>query len=86
MTLTDKQVLDIVNTSLDREGVNPNRAARVEYLRAHGHMPALRALGPLVDRYLEIENPPQLCQVTHDHWEGPMICGNPMPCPRHGGR
>ena len=23
------------------------------------------------------------CQVLHDHWEGPMICGNPLPCPRH---
>lgn len=26
------------------------------------------------------------CQVEHSHWEGPMICGNSLPCPRHGGR
>ena len=86
MTLTDKQVLDIVSTSLDREGVSLDRASRVAYLRMHRHMSWVRALGPLVDRYLEIESPPQICQVTHDHWEGPMICGNPVPCPRHGGR
>lgn len=29
---------------------------------------------------------PTVCQVEHSHWEGPMICGNPLPCPRHGGR
>jgi hypothetical protein len=86
MTLTDQQVLDIVNASLDREGVSLDRGARVGYLLAHRDIPSLRALGPLVDRYLEIVNPPRLCQVTHDHWEGPMICGNKLPCPRHGGR
>lgn len=24
-----------------------------------------------------------VCQVEHDNWDGRMICGNPMPCPRH---
>lgn len=27
-----------------------------------------------------------VCQVEHAHWGGPMICGNTMPCPKHGGR
>jgi len=30
-------------------------------------------------------DPPRTCQVEHDHWEGPMICGNELPCARHGG-
>lgn len=84
MTLTDQQVLDIVNAALDREGVD--QRSRVGYLLMHRDASPVRALGPLVERYLEIEDPPRLCQVTHDHWEGPMICGNRMPCPRHGGR
>ena len=37
-------------------------------------------------RYLRIVDPPQFCQVEHDHWEGKMSCGNPMPCSKHGGR
>src|SRR5678816_966379 len=28
----------------------------------------------------------RVCQVEHAHWEGPMICGNPLPCRTHGGR
>jgi hypothetical protein len=28
---------------------------------------------------------PRKCQVEHDHWEGKMICGNPLPCRTHGG-
>jgi hypothetical protein len=86
MTLTDQQVLDIVNTTLDREGVGLDRGTRVGYLLTHRDVPPLRALGLLIDRYLEIENPLRMCQVMHDHWEGPMICGNTLPCSRHGGR
>lgn len=29
---------------------------------------------------------PAMCQVEHDNWDGPMICGNEMPCRTHGGR
>lgn len=29
---------------------------------------------------------PRRCLVEHAHWDGPMICGNPLPCPHHGGR
>lgn len=94
MTLTDQQVLDIVNALLDREGIHPvNRAGRLH--TGHGGAASLTALRPLVDRYLAITGspdrhltnmgPPRTCQVEHDHWEGRMICGNPMPCPRHGG-
>lgn len=34
------------------------------------------------------QGPRQLatCQVEHSHWEGPMICGNRLPCAKHGGR
>jgi len=36
--------------------------------------------------HLAIIDPPGTCQVEHDHWEGKMICGNPLPCRTHGGR
>jgi hypothetical protein len=84
MTLTDQQVLDIVNGLLDQGGVLPED--RDQCLRAlRGGAASLPALRPIVARYLAI-NPPRTCQVEHAHWEGPMICGNPLPCPRHGGR
>lgn len=83
MTLNDQQVLDIVNALLDHEGVN--RGTRVQHLHARRGVAALHALGPLVERYLAIADPPRTCQATHDHWDGPMICGNRLPCSRHGG-
>lgn len=84
MTLTDQQVVDIIHELLDRDG--QDRGTRVQQLIARRGIASQRALGPLVDRYLAIKNPPQLCQVEHDHWEGKMICGNPLPCRTHGGR
>jgi hypothetical protein len=91
MTLTDQQVLNIVNALLDYEGGSP--VERVQCLRARrGGAASQPALRPLIDRYLAITNfrggvaPPQTCQVEHDHWEGKMICGNTLPCPRHGGQ
>jgi hypothetical protein len=45
----------------------------------------LQEMRPLIERYLKIVDPPRMCQVTHGHWEGSMICGNLMPCPKHGG-
>lgn len=36
--------------------------------------------------HASVVDPPRTCQVEHPHWEGPMICGNTLPCPRHGGR
>ena len=83
MTLSDQQVRDIINALLDHEQVNINM--RVQMLRDRRGIASLRALGPIVDRYLAIVDPPRTCTVTHDHWEGPMNCGNPLPCPRHGG-
>jgi len=84
MTLTDQQVIDIINDLLDRDG--QDRGTHVQQLIARRGIAALRSLGPLVDRYLAIMNPPQLCQIEHDHWEGKMICGNPLPCRTHGDR
>lgn len=82
MTFNDAQILDAVNSYLNQARVSPGE--RVRWLRTHHHTPALRGMQPLVDRYLQITDPPRSCQVTHDHWEGPMICGNMLPCPRHG--
>jgi hypothetical protein len=83
-TFTDQQVRDIVNTQLDSARVAPGD--RIRYLREHRtSTPTLRALAPVIDRYLEIVDPPRTCQVEHAHWEGPMICGNPLPCRTHGG-
>lgn len=82
MRLTDQQVIDMVETQLDRAGVSGDR---VRYLRDNRRSDALRAFEPLIARYLEIKDPPAACQVTHDHWEGPMICGSPLPCRTHGG-
>lgn len=84
MTLTDQQVIDIVNALLDHAGVHDSD--RVRYVRERKSVTSLRALAPLVDRYLAVVDPPRTCQVEHPHWEGPMICGNTLPCPRHGGR
>jgi hypothetical protein len=84
MTLTDTQVLDIINGLLDKEGIRPDE--RHQRLRVGRGGPAsLPALAPLVARYLTITSGPRTCMVEHDHWEGKMICGNALPCPRHGG-
>lgn len=84
MTITDQQVLDIIDALCEQ--ANISRPWRVLKLRERNAGPAsLGALAPLVDRYLAIVDPPRTCQVEHDHWEGKMICGNTLPCPRHGG-
>ena len=85
MNLTDQQVLDIVDTLLVHDSVPPGDRVRRVRQRSSG-IAGLRALGPLFDRYLAIVDPPRTCQVEHDHWEGKLICGNPLPCARHGGR
>ena len=85
MTLTDQQVIDIVEALCAQ--ANIRREWCVLKLREHNAGPAsLRALTLIVDRYLAIVDPPRLCQVEHDHWEGKMICGNQLPCRTHGGR
>jgi hypothetical protein len=83
MNLHDQQVIELIHGLLDYARVPP--AERISQLRARRSIAALNALGPIIDRYLAIKESPRLCQVTHAHWEGPMICGNPLPCPRHGG-
>jgi hypothetical protein len=85
MTLTDQQVRDIVDELCAQ--ANIRREWRVLKLRERSAGPAsLPALAPIVERYLAIVDPAPLCQVEHDHWEGKMICGNPLPCRTHGGR
>ena len=85
MTLTDQEVLKMVNGLLDAQGAPTNDRPR--YLRDHKHDSAtLRALTPIINRYLAIVDPPRTCQAEHDHWEGKMICGNQLPCRTHGGR
>ena len=88
MTLTDQQVIDLVNEILTRERIPP--ADRVRRLRAGDFLressASLPGLKPVIDRYLAIMDPPRTCQVEHDHWEGKMICGKPLPCRTHGGR
>lgn len=84
MTLTDQEVIDIINDVLARKNVRTDDRLRYLHQVAADYPPS--ELKPLVDRYLRIVDPPRLCQVTHPHWEGPMICGNPMPCRTHGGR
>jgi hypothetical protein len=82
MTLSDPEVIAIVNEVLNRERVAP--ADRLRHLRESAS--SLPALKPLIDRYLAIMDPPRTCQIEHGHWEGTMICGNPLPCRTHGGR
>jgi hypothetical protein len=85
VTLADQEILKMVDAVLDAQGVPANDRAR--YLRDHGHSSAtLRAIAPLTNRYLAIVDPPRMCQIEHDHWEGKMICDNPLPCRTHGGR
>jgi hypothetical protein len=85
MTLTDSDVRTIIHELLDSKSVPTHD--RTRYVRENRNSVAfLRALPALVDRYLKIVDPPRTCQVEHDHWEGPMICGNTLPCSRHGGR
>ena len=85
MTLTDQEVLNMLDTLLDNNGV-PSRD-RGCYVREHRNsVTFLKGLTPIIDRYLMIIDPPRLCQIEHDHWEGKMICGNPLPCRTHGGR
>jgi hypothetical protein len=84
MTLTDTQVLDIINGLLDKEGIRPiERHQRLRVSR--GGAASLPALAPIVERYLTITSGPRMCMVEHEHWEGKRICGNTLPCPRHGG-
>ena len=81
MTLTDQQVIDLVNEVLTRKDSSPED--RIRHLRERAACcPTFR---PLLARYLAIKDPPRLCQVEHDHWEGKMICGNTLPCRTHGG-
>jgi hypothetical protein len=85
MTLTDQQVRDIIDELCTQ--ANIRREWRVLKLRERSAGPAsLSSLAPIVERYLAIVDPPQTCQVEHDHWEGKMICGNTLPCRTHGGR
>ena len=81
MTLTDQEVIAIVEQVLDREHVRPDDRIR----RLRESATSLPALKPIVDRYLALKDPPRTCQVEHDHWEGKMICGNTLPCRTHGG-
>lgn len=37
-----------------------------------------------VHEYYDWDNRTPTCQVLHDHWEGPVVCGNPLPCKTHG--
>ncbi|HSX22371.1 MAG TPA: hypothetical protein VLE97_06300 [Gaiellaceae bacterium] len=84
MTLSDNEVLQMIGTLLDQHGVPAS--SRGQYVRENrSSVGFLRALTPLVDRFLAIVDPPRTCQVEHDHWEGKMICGNPLPCRTHGG-
>jgi hypothetical protein len=66
MTLTDQQVIDLVNEVLTRERIQP--ADRIRRLRESAS--SLPGLKPVIDRYLAIMDPPRTCQVEHDHWEG----------------
>lgn len=84
MTLSDQEVIDILHALLDRDGVHGSD--RLRYVRERKSVASIRKLAPLVERYLAVVDPPRTCQVEHDHWEGPMICGHTLPCPRHGGR
>lgn len=84
MTLSDQQVRDIIEALCAQ--VNIRREWIPLKLRARAAGAAsLPALAALADRYLAIVDPPRLCQVEHDHWEGKMICGNTLPCRTHGG-
>jgi hypothetical protein len=38
------------------------------------------------ETYFDHSNARPRCMVEHDHWEGPMICGNYLPCLTHGSR
>ena len=85
MTITDHDVIDIIDALLRRDSIRPS--THIQQLRDRSAGAAsLPALKNLVDRYLAIKDPPRMCQVEHDHWEGKMICGNKLPCSRHGGR
>ena len=85
MTLNDQQVRDIIDELCAQ--ANIRREFRVLKLRERSAGPAsIPALAPIVDRYLAIVDPPRTCMVEHGHWEGPMICGNPLPCSTHGSR
>ena len=84
-TLTDQQVIDIIAALLDHEGFRP--ADAVQNLRTRrGWVASQPALRPLIEHYLTLTDSPRTCQIEHDHWEGRMICGQPLPCPRHGPR
>lgn len=57
MTLNDQTVLTMINELLEGQGVAPHR--RELYVLTHrGTNAALRALGPVVDRYSPSRNKP----------------------------
>ena len=85
MTLTDHDIIDIVEALLRRDSVRPSTYLQQLRDRSAGAA-SLDALKPVVARYLAIKDAPRTCQIEHDHWEGKMICGNSLPCTRHGGR
>ncbi len=84
MTLSDQQVRDIIEALCAQANIRREWIPLKLRERAAGAA-SLPALAPLAERYLVIADPPRLCQVEHDHWEGKMICGNPLPCRTHGG-
>jgi len=85
MTITDQEVLDIIDALCEQAHIR--REWRALRLRERSAGPAsLPSLAKLVDRYLTIVDPPRTCQIEHDHWEGKKICGNTLPCRTHGGR
>lgn len=47
---------------------------------------ARRTCATAINRAKHEARKPFVCHVEHDHWEGPMICGNTLPCPTHGDR
>jgi hypothetical protein len=82
MNLSDQQVVDIVLALLRHEGIYDVGNRLREGRAGAASLPAMK---PILDRYWAIVEPPRLCRVEHAHWEGAMICGNPLPCRTHGG-
>jgi len=84
VTLQNHEIVAMIDNLLNQHGIPAGERGR--YVRENrATVPFLRALTPLVDRYLALVDPPRTCQVEHRHWEGWMICGNPLPCRTHGG-
>lgn len=85
MTLTDHEVVDIVEALMRRDNIRPSALAVLKLREGSAGAASMPTLSALADRYLAIKERAQTCQVEHDHWEGKMICGNPLPCRTHGG-